>query len=413
MRQLDLQEYQPSDPLQLSTTERDLLEDGPLPLNIRPARGSRDTFVLTPESTVGALEIGDLSVLVRPKIGIPKLLSLACYAMGKIRFQESDFDLQEDQSLPDILALSLATMARRAFSRGLLHGYKREEESLHTVRGRIRMGEQLTQRFMAPLPAEVEYDDFSPDILANRLVKAASARLGRMGLRSLAVRRGLGWLMGILGDVSMVEYHPARVPSVEFNRLNEHYRRVVELSRVILRHGAFESRRGHVRANGFLMDMNSVFQEFVTVALREALGATDRTFLAEYTTKFDGAGQVNIRPDLTWWVGRDCVFAGDAKYKNATGNRIPNSDLYQALAYATALDLPGALLVYAQGEAAPAKYQVRHSGKRLEVVALDLSGSLEDTLASVNDIALQVRALANETRHQGASMRHTALGATA
>ena len=35
--------------------------------------------------------------------------------------------------------------------------------------------------------------------------------------------------------------------------------------------GAFESERGGIRASGFLMDMNVVFQEFVTTALREQL----------------------------------------------------------------------------------------------------------------------------------------------
>ena len=50
------------------------------------------------------------------------------------------------------------------------------------------------------------------------------------------------------------------------------------------------------------------------------------------------------------------------------------------LAYVTALDLPGGMLIYAKGEAEPVMHEVRHSGKRLEVVALDLSGSLEDVL---------------------------------
>ena len=38
---------------------------------------------------------------------------------------------------------------------------------------------------------------------------------------------------------------------------------------------------------------------------------------------------------------------GRPKYKNLTGHHVPNSDLYQMLSNATALDLPGGLLVYA------------------------------------------------------------------
>ena len=102
---------------------------------------------------------------------------------------------------------------------------------------------------------------------------------------------------------------------------------------------------------------------------------------------------------LTRWEGRFCRFVGDVKYKNATGDRIPNADLYQMLAYATALDLPGGLLIYAQGEAEAATYCVRHGGRRLETVALDLAGTLEDTLAGVREIARKVAALRDEARN--------------
>ena len=60
---------------------------------------------------------------------------------------------------------------------------------------------------------------------------------------------------------------------------------------------------------------------------------------------------MRLAPDLTWWDGPTCTFVGDAKYKNVSGERVPNADLYQLLAYATALDLPGGLLAYARGEA--------------------------------------------------------------
>ncbi len=66
------------------------------------------------------------------------------------------------------------------------------------------------------------------------------------------------------------------------------------------------------------------------------------------------------------------------------------------LAYVTGLDLPGGLLVYAQGEADTATYEVRYSRKRLEVAALDLSGSLEDVLNRVGDLASKVRVLRQE-----------------
>ena len=109
------------------------------------------------------------------------------------------------------------------------------------------------------------------------------------------------------------------------------------LSRLVLRHGAFELRRGEVRATGFL-----------TQALREVLGASPRTLRSDRELTrltLDHGRSVTLEPDLTWWDGPACTFVGDAKYKNPNGHHVHNSDLYQMLSYVTALDLPGGLLV--------------------------------------------------------------------
>ena len=397
MPEIDLREYTKSKPYPLSPAERVALSKI---VTIEPAEDETDAYHLTPGSTVGALEIGDLSVRIQPKIGITQLISLACYAIGKVRFQETDFNFPEHTALPDALAAALVAAAERAFRRGLLHGYRTEEEALHTVRGRIMMAEQIRRRFDLLLPVEVRYDDFTDDILANQLVKAAATRLGALHLRSPETRHSLGRVAATLDNVSLIEFAPKHVPEVEFDRLNAHYREVVELSRLILRHGAFEAERGRIRTAGFLMDMNVVFQEFVTVALREKLRLPEDRFRERYIDPLDQEGSVRLKPDLVWREGSDSsyVFVGDAKYKNITGERVPNSDLYQLLAYTTALDLPGGLLVYAQGEAEPATYHVRHAGKRLEVAAVDLSGTIDDVLASIGALAGRVRALRDEAR---------------
>ncbi len=404
MREINLKEYRPSAPLPLSAVDRDALQAALPSVTVEPVPGTEGTYRLTPGSWVGAAEIGGLSVVIEPKIGIGNLLSLACYAVSRIRFDQRDFGFPEEYALPDVLALSLTAQARWAFAHGLLHGYRVEERALLTVRGRVRLEEQIRRRFDFPMPLEMRYDEFTGDILPNQLVKAAAHRLARTRLRSRGARRDLGWVAGTLADVSLREFPPSRVPEVAFDRLNDHYRGVVALSRLILRHGAFEAGRGAVRASGFLMDMNAVFQEFLTQALREEFDASPRTLQSDRELNrltLDRGRRVRLEPDLTWWDGSTCTFVGDAKYKNLTGRRVPNSDLYQMLSYATALDLPGGLLVYAQGEVDDESYEVRHSGKRLAVASLDLSGTLDQILKRVRRIAGQVVLLRDAARRAG------------
>ena len=243
-----------------------------------------------------------------------------------------------------------------------------------------------------PLPVEVRYDDFTDDILANRLVKAAATRLGKLRIRSPQSRTDLGWIAATLDNVSLVEFPQGAVPEVKFDRLNEHYREVVNLARLILRHTAIETARGKARANGFLMDMNAVFQEFVTRALREELQLTRRTFPSERQVWLDEKEDVRMLPDLSWWNGATCTFVGDAKYKRVKHAHVPNADLYQLLAYTTALNLPGGLLVYAEGEAKDVVHRVRHAGKQLEVATLNLAGSISDLQDEISMLAGRVEA---------------------
>ncbi len=400
MRTIDLQEYACSAAMPLAVAERDELSRIVPSLTMEPAPGEEGAYRLTPGSHIGAFEGGGLSVSIRPKLAITRVIFLASYAMGAFQLRDMGrFDFAEARTLVEALALALASAARRAFAGGLVHGYRLEEEAAHTVRGRIRMDEQIRRRFGVALPIEVRFDEFTDDVTANRLVKAAAIRLGRMRLRSRRSREGLHWIAARLENVSPVEFPANAVPEVMFDRLNEHYREVVAFARLILRHSSFEAGRGRIRAQGFLIDMNQVFQEFVTRAIREVLGISERAFRSDrdvhgvYLSEDRG---IPLKPDLSWWEAGTCTFVGDAKYKRAVDGNVPNADLYQLLAYATALDLPGGLLIYAQGEAERAEYRVRHAGKRLLVAALDLSGSHDELLACIRELADLVHALRRE-----------------
>ena len=412
MRQINLQEYQKSsEPLRLSAEEirglRSVLDSSKLA--IERAEDRDRYFYLSPSSTIGAFQVAGLSVSIRPKLPISRVLFLASYAPGNIGLQEERVELDTATDVVQAMARLLFVMARRAFARGLHRDYRVHEEALTTVKGRIRVAEQIRHRFGIPVPVEVRYDEFTEDVTANRLVKAAAETLIRMRLRDRNDRTKLAQVLARLENVSWVEYDPRRVPDIRFNRLNEHYREVLGLARVVLKNQSVEVQRGDTPAPGFLMDMNMVFQNFVVRALREELGLTDRALRSDRRLRrrvfLAEDGRIRLMPDLSWWEMGMCTFVGDAKYKR-TDNGIPNADLYQMLAYTTALNLPGGLLIYAQG-ATSRQYKVRHCGKLLEVFAFNLSGTRQELLDRVRALAERVRALRSMARDQGLADRPT------
>ena len=399
MHQITLQEYATSDPLALSAAEikglRSVLDSHKLA--IEPVVDLDGHFTLRPSSTIGAFQVAGMRVVIQPKLPISRVMLLASYALDAFNIRPEDLPRLDD--VPDLvqaMARLLRVSARRAFSRGLHRGYRSREEALTTIRGRILVDEQIRRRFNIPIPIEVRYDEYTEDITANRLVKAAATMLVQMRLRSHDDRAAMHYLLARLANVSLVEYSPRHVPEVRFNRLNERYREVVGLSRLVLQHASIDTQSGEADTPGFLMDMNQVFEKFVVRSLRHELKLSPGAWCPPCKIPLDKGGKVWLKPDLSWWeTGPDgrrvCTFVGDAKYKRID-HSIPNADLYQLLAYATALDLPGGLLVYAQG-AKRRTYRVRHADKRLEVFAFDLSGTRKELMDRVGKLAERVREL--------------------
>ena len=201
-------------------------------------------------------------------------------------------------------------------------------------------------------------------------------------------------MRAVFVNVSDVEYRPTHLPDVPINPLNAHYQPTLALARLILKSGTVELAAGKVESASFLIDMNRVFEDFVVVGLREALGLTEYTFPQEARGRelWLAAGQkVRLKPDISWWQGDRCVFVGDAKYKRTTVHGAQNHDIYQALAYAVATGLPSALLIYAHGEDDPKKYDIPTANKRIEVAVLDLQGQPDEILERVKRLAGKVR----------------------
>jgi 5-methylcytosine-specific restriction enzyme subunit McrC len=162
----------------------------------------------------------------------------------------------------------------------------------------------------------------------------------------------------------------------------------------ILESTSFDLGDGDIRARGFVVDMNAVFEDFVVTALREALGASPRTFPQNAHGRhltLDEAGRIKLEPDISWWNGAVCQFIGDVKYKKSRGDRGQNPDVYQVLSYVVAADVPSGLLIYAKGEEHPGVHRVRHLGRSIEIAALDLSAPPEGVLRQIGEIARRIQ----------------------
>ncbi|CAL9640226.1 hypothetical protein SUDANB176_06326 [Streptomyces sp. enrichment culture] len=348
-------------------------------------------------SKVGAVTVtvpghGDpLTLRIVPKVPISRLFFLLGYSLDPADvWRDGEVDVAEDRDLLPALAHAVERQVDRALRQGLLQGYRVTEETSPVVRGRIREAEQIRRRFGATLPVEVVYDEFTTDIAENRILRAAVERLLRLPGVPREVRRRLLHQRARLADVT-VPVRGRPLPEWRPSRLNARYHHALRLARAVLEDASPEHGPGGLRVEGFLFDMNRLFEDFVTVALREALRGSGHVARFQDPLHLDEARTIRMKPDLVLY-GPDrapCAVA-DAKYKAERPGGYPDADLYQMLAYCTALGLGEGHLVYAKGNAGHAAHRVRHAGTVLHQHALDLDQDPGGLLADVAEVAARL-----------------------
>jgi 5-methylcytosine-specific restriction enzyme subunit McrC len=352
-------------------------------------------FDIRPGSTIGMITSDLLTVEIKPKLPIERVMFLMSHALDPKAFRMDTPDASTAPTIHEAIIPAFVHHVRAAVRQGVLQGYRTREEALSSVRGRIRISDQAVRRFGIAPPIEVTFDDFTEDIDENRILRAALYRLHRLPIRSAASRQMLSALEPRFSAVSLVDYQPKELPEFIWTRLNDRYRPAVALAELILTNTALAAELGPIRARGFLVDMNRVFENFVVVALREALGLSTRQFRqGDGRLRLDTARRVVLKPDISWWQGSRCVFVGDVKYKKIRVDGVLHPDLYQLLAYTTATNLDDGLLIYAAGEDEDVVHSVAHVGKQLRVTTLDLAGSIPELFDQIDGVAERVHEMA-------------------
>lgn len=336
---------------------------------------------------VGAARIGDVDLWIRPKLTVARLLFLVGYAIDPKGWRDDEMAMATGDNLVPAVANALWRQTERAVRQGLLQGYREVEETSYVLRGRLREADQLRRHHGRVIPMELRHDDFTVDIAENQILLAAITRMlvvPRVDQRS---RQRLTALRLRLADVTTL-VRGARLPGWRPNRLNARYHTALRLAEIVWRATSPEHAPGTVTATGFLFDLGRIFEDFVTVALAEALPAhAAGTAHRQYPCSLDEAGTVKMKPDLVWRAGGVAAAVVDAKYKQEKPEGYPNADLYQMLAYCTALGLRRGHLIYAKGNGQPAVHTVRRGGVEIVCHALDLTLTPAELLHRIGRLA--------------------------
>lgn len=116
MVEIQLQEYGPPKAYSLSVQQRDRLKQLVADIEIQPAPGQQDVYLLRAQSTIGAVTSDDLCITITPKIKIDRVLFLISYGLDPKRWQHTDHQFEHADTLVEAVALSFAFQLKRALA---------------------------------------------------------------------------------------------------------------------------------------------------------------------------------------------------------------------------------------------------------------------------------------------------------
>ena len=277
-----------------------------------------------------------------------------------------------------------------AVRQGIPQQYSDQDEELPTLRGRLDVTRQFSTLAVSPQRLACRFDERSPDIALNQVMRATIGKLSRIS-RARDNQCALRELNFAYMDVSEVPAAVLRWDLIVLNRTNTRWRELLSLARLFLGDRHQETSAGATDGFALLFEMNILFEEYVARLLARALAGTSLRVTAQGGHRnclFDGeTGRFRTRPDLIIRRGNQIVLIIDTKWKRITGTDDPKrgvsqADVYQLMAYGRLYKCPHVMLLYPHhGGLSPnvilAKYSIAEADAQetLSVATLDVTQS--------------------------------------
>lgn len=349
---------------------------------------------ITDVAKVGVAVVAGCELHVIPKTPLENIVFMASLGGLQLQLTKGETSYGVDASIPAAIARAFVVATDEATRRGLLKGYRSVQDSTSVVRGRWDIPRQLGKRPGIPLPVEVDFDDFTEDIDENRILRTALDVLSRIDGVAVALGHTLKGMQVRFADVESLP-RGLPLPEIRPDRLNQRYAVPMRLARVILEAVSWTHREGAAVGGTFLVNMATVFEAYITNRLRSNLADSQLDVIPQDRRWWlDVDRSIALRPDIVISHGGAAVAVADTKYKvlGDSQRAAPNGDVYQAIAYALALKVPTAHLLYVSGDVLSQVLHLPDIGLSVHLHAIPLAGTVEDLEAGVTELALALRA---------------------
>jgi 5-methylcytosine-specific restriction enzyme subunit McrC len=310
-----------------------------------PSFQTEQQWQLTSLGYVGYLPINpELTLALRPKVPLGNLFGMLEYAYQvDFKFFEGLVDCATLREFYERLANVLAKRVIDRQRRGLHRKYVTVVEKSGYVRGRLNLAERIRQPWN--VKSECRYEEHTSKIADNQIIGWTLRTIVGGGICSERVRPSIRRAHRGMSGLNLIQYKGDSCTHRTYNRLNADYQVLHALCRFFLDKSGPDHQIGDRSMLPFLIDMNTLFQDFVAAWLRTHLPPT-YSLQAQSRVVLSQDDRLNFIIDLVLKdvsMGQTlCVL--DTKYKRP--DKPSSEDIAQAAAYAESKHCCEAILVY-------------------------------------------------------------------
>jgi 5-methylcytosine-specific restriction enzyme subunit McrC len=348
-------------------------------------------YILNPNQYAGVVILpSGLRIQSHPKVPVGNLFYMIAVASDlppPFREQMAQYDRLE--MVLEFIAAYFADRVEDRIKQGLHRSYVEREENLSLVRGRIDFTRDTRLNAILRHRKYCRFAEFTWDIPENQILHQVLHLLAGAQF-SRATRVRLGQLEDALAELTPAMFPAGAVDRFHYHRFNDDYRQLHQLCRLFLEGASLSEELGVVDFRTFLVDMNALFEKFIAQVLTDAK-PSGILVEPQVHTHLDWARKVLMRPDIVVRRSGSVRLVADTKYKLVEPEEFQHHDVYQILAYCSALRVARGLLIYPL-HALETEDAVHVKNLEVEIrrITVDLSGGILALRAVCSDLAEEV-----------------------
>ena len=179
--------------------------------------------------------------------------------------RESLLGAEAFDNIYNLLTSVLIQGVNNVIKRGFARGYIDITDEMSVVRGKINLNSTIKEQTLTRKQLVCEYDDFSKDILLNRIIKTTMAKLLSCTELDRKYKEQCKFLLRSFDGVEQIDIENVSWRRLNFNRNNQNYRLIINICQLINNGLITTEDKGRYAFATFIKDraMAKLYEKFV------------------------------------------------------------------------------------------------------------------------------------------------------